>query len=163
MVGIKAATEDSDSIITSYRDHCTHIAKGGTLLEVVAECMGRVDGASKGNGGSMHMYNKVRAEAVLPLAQCYTPSRSALHCAEAEAAPALAKSREAPMLAPQLTKSFYGVACYWDCDKPHFVGDFNNCCKPLGCIAAHSGAARVSSSTGLLRGRRPIERRRSCQ
>ena len=58
-MGIKAATEDSDSIITSYRDHCTHIAKGGTLLEVVAECMGRVDGASKGNGGSMHMYNKV--------------------------------------------------------------------------------------------------------
>ena len=45
IVGIKAATEDSDSIITSYRDHCTHIAKGGTLLEVVAECMGRVDGA----------------------------------------------------------------------------------------------------------------------
>ena len=60
MVGIQAATCDSDSIITSYRDHCTHIAKGGTLLEVIAECMGRVDGASKGYGGSMHMYNKVR-------------------------------------------------------------------------------------------------------
>lgn len=66
MVGIQAATNDSDSIITSYRDHCTHIAKGGTLLEVIAECMGRVDGASKGNGGSMHMYNKVTSPTAPP-------------------------------------------------------------------------------------------------
>jgi hypothetical protein len=34
MVGIGAATTDKDSIITSYRDHCTHLVKGGTLLEV---------------------------------------------------------------------------------------------------------------------------------
>lgn len=61
MVGIQAATTDADSIITSYRDHCTHIAKGGSLLEVMAELMGRVDGASQGKGGSMHMYNKVCA------------------------------------------------------------------------------------------------------
>ena len=60
MVGIAAATTDRDSVITSYRDHCTHIAKGGTMLEVMAELMGRVDGASQGKGGSMHMYKKVR-------------------------------------------------------------------------------------------------------
>lgn len=34
MVGIGAATTDQDSIITSYRDHCTHLVKGGSLLEV---------------------------------------------------------------------------------------------------------------------------------
>jgi pyruvate dehydrogenase E1 component alpha subunit len=34
MVGIGAATTDKDSIITSYRDHCTHLVKGGSLLEV---------------------------------------------------------------------------------------------------------------------------------
>lgn len=34
MVGIGAAITDKDSIITSYRDHCTHLVKGGTLLEV---------------------------------------------------------------------------------------------------------------------------------
>ena len=59
MVGIAAVTTDRDSVITSYRDHCTHIAKGGSMLEVMAELMGRVDGASKGKGGSMHMYKKV--------------------------------------------------------------------------------------------------------
>jgi pyruvate dehydrogenase E1 component alpha subunit len=58
MVGIGAATTDQDSIVTSYRDHCTHLTKGGTLLEVMAELLGRVDGASKGYGGSMHMYRK---------------------------------------------------------------------------------------------------------
>jgi pyruvate dehydrogenase E1 component alpha subunit len=58
MVGIGAATTDKDSIITSYRDHCTHLVKGGSLLEVMAELLGRVDGASKGKGGSMHMYRK---------------------------------------------------------------------------------------------------------
>lgn len=36
MVGIGAATTAKDSIITSYRDHCTHLVKGGSLLEVSA-------------------------------------------------------------------------------------------------------------------------------
>mmetsp|Transcript_19900 Transcript_19900/g.60083 ORF Transcript_19900/g.60083 Transcript_19900/m.60083 type:complete len:398 (-) Transcript_19900:968-2161(-) len=58
MVGIGAATTDTDSIITSYRDHCTHLMKKGTVVEVMAELLGRVDGASKGYGGSMHMYKK---------------------------------------------------------------------------------------------------------
>ena len=47
-----------DSAITAYRDHGLALALGMTSNECMAELFGRVDGCSKGKGGSMHFFNK---------------------------------------------------------------------------------------------------------
>ncbi len=57
VVGVEAAIEPDDSVITGYRDHGHMIARGIDPKAVMAELTGRSGGISKGKGGSMHMFS----------------------------------------------------------------------------------------------------------
>jgi pyruvate dehydrogenase E1 component alpha subunit len=56
-VGAFAALRPDDYVITAYRDHVQALAKGMSPRRCMAELYGRLDGSSKGKGGSMHMYS----------------------------------------------------------------------------------------------------------
>jgi len=57
-IGMEASLTKEDHVITAYREHGNFIARGGTPGETLAELMGKVNGCSRGKGGSMHMYKK---------------------------------------------------------------------------------------------------------
>ncbi len=57
VTGINMAARPDDASITSYRDHGHMLAVGMDPNGVMAELTGRVDGLSKGKGGSMHMFS----------------------------------------------------------------------------------------------------------
>ena len=58
VVGMKAASKEQDTVITSYRDHGHMIAYDMDPKGVMAELTGRRGGYSKGKGGSMHMFSR---------------------------------------------------------------------------------------------------------
>ncbi len=58
VVGMQAAIEDDDAVITSYRDHGHMLACGMDPKGVMAELTGRRGGYSKGKGGSRHMFSR---------------------------------------------------------------------------------------------------------
>ncbi len=58
VVGVQGALSDADTVITSYRDHGHMLACGMHAKGVMAELTGRIDGYSKGKGGSMHMFSR---------------------------------------------------------------------------------------------------------
>ncbi len=58
VVGVQAALEEGDQVITGYRDHAHMLATGMDPKGVMAELTGRIDGYSRGKGGSMHMFSR---------------------------------------------------------------------------------------------------------
>ena len=57
VVGVQAALQEGDTIITSYRDHGHMLACGMDPKGVMSELTGRRCGYSHGKGGSMHMFS----------------------------------------------------------------------------------------------------------
>ncbi len=57
VVGMKAASQAGDQMITAYRDHGHMLAMGLDPKGVMAELTGRAGGLSRGKGGSMHMFS----------------------------------------------------------------------------------------------------------
>ncbi len=60
IVGSARALRDSDYLISTYRSHGHALVRGTPPENVMAELFGRVDGCSKGRGGSMHMFDLSR-------------------------------------------------------------------------------------------------------
>lgn len=57
VVGLMAALRPADYLFTNYREHGYAIMRGIEPNRVMAELYGRVDGVSRGWGGSMHMFD----------------------------------------------------------------------------------------------------------
>ena len=60
VAGAVSALKKGDCYITAYRDHALPLALGSSPNGVMAELFGKGTGLSKGNGGSMHLFDKER-------------------------------------------------------------------------------------------------------
>lgn len=55
--GAIAALKPTDYVVGTYREHGHYLAKGGSAQAVLAELYGKAAGASRGLGGSMHLFS----------------------------------------------------------------------------------------------------------
>lgn len=54
-VGVCAALDDQDFVMSTHRAHAHYLARGGDLKKMMAEIYGKETGCSSGRGGSMHL------------------------------------------------------------------------------------------------------------
>lgn len=54
-VGVCAALETGDWVLSGHRSHGHYLAKGGSLPAMIAELFGKATGCTSGKGGSMHL------------------------------------------------------------------------------------------------------------
>jgi len=57
-VGVSAVLTANDRVFGGHRSHSHFLALGGDVYKLIAEVLGKVDGASRGMGGSMHLYDR---------------------------------------------------------------------------------------------------------
>lgn len=55
-VGAMSALEPDDAVVATYREHGHALVRGVTAGAVMAEMFGKVNGCSRGRGGSMHLF-----------------------------------------------------------------------------------------------------------
>lgn len=56
--GVMENLEPSDAIVATYREHGHALLKGLPMTAIMAEMFGKIDGCSRGRGGSMHLFSK---------------------------------------------------------------------------------------------------------
>jgi pyruvate dehydrogenase E1 component alpha subunit len=56
--GVMANVRAQDNVMATYREHGHALLKGVPATAIMAEMFGRVDGCSRGRGGSMHLFSK---------------------------------------------------------------------------------------------------------
>jgi pyruvate dehydrogenase E1 component alpha subunit len=56
-VGAMQALEHEDAIVATYREHGHALARGVSANAIMAEMYGKVEGCSRGRGGSMHLFD----------------------------------------------------------------------------------------------------------
>jgi pyruvate dehydrogenase E1 component subunit alpha len=56
-VGLMEALGPDDAVIATYREHGQALARGMSMGAIMAEMYGKVEGCSRGRGGSMHLFD----------------------------------------------------------------------------------------------------------
>ena len=59
-VGAMNAIDPDEAVVATYREHGQALLRGVPAAEILAEMFGRVEGCSRGRGGSMHLFDASR-------------------------------------------------------------------------------------------------------
>ena len=59
-VGVMQALTEDDAVVATYREHGHALVRGIPAAAVMAEMYGKVEGTSRGRGGSMHLFDRDR-------------------------------------------------------------------------------------------------------
>jgi pyruvate dehydrogenase E1 component alpha subunit len=56
--GVMCALEPRDAVVATYREHGHALARGLSMAAITAEMLGKLEGCSRGRGGSMHLFDR---------------------------------------------------------------------------------------------------------